>query len=152
MFINTSKKVSEKDLKEIEQLLNLKLPFEFRSHYLKYNGGIPKSEYYYMDEYDTFLWINCFIPFKYENEKTQNWTIERTYSHLLQKNALPKGFIPFASDLGGNKICIDVKTGHIYVVYMDLGNPMENPDAIRKISDSFPYFINNLEEEGEEDV
>jgi hypothetical protein len=29
---------------------------------------------------------------------------------------------------------------------MDLGNPMENPNAIRKICSSFDKFIKNLEE------
>ena len=51
-----------------------------------------------------------------------------------KKNALPENFIPFSSDLGGNKICLDVKTDHIYIVYMDLGNPMKNPDAKKKMS------------------
>jgi len=152
MFTNTSKKVFDKDLIEIELLLNLKLPLDLRNHYLEYNGGIPSNEYYYMDEYDTFLWIDSFIPFKYENKKLKNGTIEKIYSHLVQKNALPENFIPFASDLGGNKICLDLKTDHIYIVYMDLGNPMKNPDAIREIASGFKYFVDNLEEDGEENV
>ena len=118
MFTDTSKKVFDKDLIEIELLLNLKLPLDLRNHYLEYNGGIPSNEYYYMDEYDTFLWIDSFIPFKYENKKLKNGTIEKIYSHLVQKNALPENFIPFSSDLGGNKICLDVKNwSYLYCLY-----------------------------------
>ena len=60
--------------------------------------------------------------------------------------------IPFASDLGGNKICVNTQTHEIFVIYMDLGDPLKEKGAIRKIAPCFTCFIENLEEAIEEDV
>lgn len=151
MFRNTAKPITKEEILEIEHNLNVKFPLDFKSHYLNFNGGVPDNQYFYMEEYGVFLWINSFIPFKYENEKTKNWTIEKSYFNFVSKNVMPNNFIPFAADYGGNQICIDTDTKEIYIVYMDLGNPMDNPDAIRKIAPDFQNFMDNLEEEGEEE-
>lgn len=151
MFINCAKSITEGDIKNIEKLIGLEFPLRFKEHYLMHNGGFPLNDRFLMVEYDTYLSVNGFLPIKYHYEKIEDWTLEEVYFHLRNRNALPENFIPFASDLGGNKICINTNTGNIYIVYMDLGNPMEEEGTIRKIADSFQYFIDNLEEEEEDD-
>lgn len=151
MFINFAKPITEVEIEDIEKIFGLNFPLELKKHYLKFNGGFPLNDRFLMKEYDTYLSINGFMPIKFHYEKIKDWTLEEVYFHLRNKKALPENFIPFASDLGGNKICINTDTGEVYVVYMDLGNPMDNPDAIRKIADNFQYFIDNLEEEGEDE-
>lgn len=151
MFINCAKSITKSDIEEIENVLGINFPLKLKEHYLKFNGGFPINDRFLMVEYDTYLTINGFLPIKYSHEEIKDWTLEQVYSNLQNKKALPKKFIPFASDLGGNKICIDTEKEDIYVVYMDLGNPMEVDGAIRKIADNFQYFKDNLEEEEEEE-
>ncbi|WP_064965770.1 SMI1/KNR4 family protein [Tenacibaculum ovolyticum] len=152
MFLNSAKSITKSDIKNIEKLIGLEFPLKFKEHYLMYNGGFPLNDCFLMVEDDTYLSINGFYPIKYHYNEIEDWTLEEIYFHLKTKQSLPENFIPFASDLGGNKICVNVKSEDIYIVYMDLGNPMEEEGAIRKIADSFQYFIDNLEEEEEEDV
>ncbi|MDO6819024.1 SMI1/KNR4 family protein [Zobellia sp. 1_MG-2023] len=149
MFLNCSNPISNVELEEIEKEIGLSFPIELKEHYLKYNGGSPVNEHYLMEDYQAYIWVNSFFSFKKSDD---DWTIEEAYSNFINKKAIPNNFIPFADDLGGNQICINTDTGEVYIVYMDLGNPMEVEGAIRKIADNFQYFVDNLEEKEEEDV
>ncbi|SHL26266.1 SMI1/KNR4 family protein [Flavobacterium chilense] len=152
LFINTAKSIDENDIKEFEKQLDIILPDEIKKHYLKYNGGFPVKERFYMKDYDTYTSINGFMPIKYHFDNIDDWTMEEVYLNFnITKGILPKNFLAFASDYGGNKFCINIESKKIFLIYMDLGNPMENPNAIRKICSNFDKFIKNLEEEEEEE-
>ena len=152
LFVNIAKSINEDDIKEFEKQFEISFPDEIKKHYLKYNGGFPVNERFYMEDYDTYTSINGFIPIKYHYDNIDDWTMEEVYfSFNKTKGVIPLNFIAFASDYGGNKFCIDVETENIFLVYMDLGNPMENPDAIRKICSGFNKFINSLEEDEEDE-
>ncbi len=152
LFVNSAKSINDNDIQELEKQLGLTLPDEIKKHYLKYNGGFPVNERFYMKDYDTYTSINGFMPIKYHYDNIDDWTMEEVYLNFNKvKEALPKNFIAFASDYGGNKFCIDTESKSIFLVYMDLGNPMENPSSIRKICSSFNKFIENLEEDDEDD-
>ncbi len=152
MFSDCAKPLSKEEIKEVEQLLQINLPEEFKNHYLQYNGGIPENEHFYMEEYDTFLWLNNFLSLKHENENVKDWTVEKCYLNYVNKKIIPREYVPFATDLGGNLICVNIKDKAIYIIYMDSGNPKEDADSFRKLAESFDCFINNLEEEEEEDI
>lgn len=144
MFTDTLKSITAKDLEDLETALKIVLPNDFKQHYLKYNGGYPEKEHFYMEDYDTFLWVDFFRSIKYSNEDK---TVESAYDFfVIDKKVIPINFLPFASDLGGNQICINIDTNVVYIVYMDVGNPIKNQDSIRKIACNFQYFLDNLEE------
>jgi cell wall assembly regulator SMI1 len=151
-FVNLAKSITIQEFEELENYLGNKLPEEFKSHYLKYNGGFPVNDRYYMKDYDTYTSINGFMPIKHKYDNNDNPTLEQTYEHFNKKGVLPLNLLAFAADYGGNKFCIDLKSKNIFLIYMDLGNPMENSSAIRKISESFQLFIDSLEEAEEEEV
>lgn len=152
LFVNSAKSINDNDIKELEKELGIIFPNEIKKHYLKYNGGFPVKDRFYMEDYDSYTSINGFIPIKYHYENIDDWTMEEVYSNFNKtKRVLPINFIAFASDYGGNKFCIDIESENIFLVYMDLGNPIENPNAIRNICFSFDEFINSLEEEEEEE-
>jgi hypothetical protein len=150
-FVNTAKSINDNDIIEFQKKLGIILPDEIKKHYLKYNGGFPVNERFYMKDYDTYTSINGFMPIKYHYDNIDDWTMEEVYLHFNKtKGILPDNLLAFASDYGGSKFCVNLENQKIFLVYMDLGNPMENPFAIRKICSSFDKFINNLEEEDED--
>ncbi len=76
-------------------------------------------------------------------------TIERSYSNLTSKG-IPKNYLPFVLDWGGNYFSIDLETNNIVLLLMDLG-PFTD-DAVKYLTRGFNNFIDNLEEGEEEDV
>lgn len=40
-------KITENDLRDIEETYNIIFPDSFRKHYLMYNGGRPEKKYFY---------------------------------------------------------------------------------------------------------
>lgn len=148
MFIKCAKKITDTDLKHIETLLGFKLPDDFRLHYLKYNGGIPEKRFFYIKTYHVYVEISSFFSFKYPRDYDDSWTIEQRYIHYSKKRILPQELLPFADDLGGNYFCINLKSGEIVLVYMDLGEITTK--SIRFLSNSFSDFLINLEAEGDD--
>lgn len=150
--INQSNSITIIDIEETGKALKIEFQEDFKKFYLKQNGGSPIQDKYYVADYDTFITIDSFLPIKYKAEDSDLWTLEQSFEHLQSKGALPEGLVPFANDMGGNKICFDAD-GKIYIVYMDLGNPIENPKAVRYLAASFSEFVNNLEEsDDDEDI
>jgi cell wall assembly regulator SMI1 len=149
-FIKLSSPISLNDVNKIEKEIDVIFPNDFKEHYLKFNGGIPENSYFFMKKYNTFLWLSSFLPIKNEREN-QNMTLEKTYIEFLERKIIPKEFIPFAYDWGGNYFCLNIKNNEVYMVYTDLGNPMENPDSVRKLTKGFSNFVEALEEKGEDD-
>ena len=137
---------------ELEGRLGYSLPKSFKDHYIINNGGQPAQNEFYVERDDSYLAIDNFYPVQHPSTIDSS-TVEKMYDLLSrQKNAIPKHFLPFAHDPGNNKVCLDMKTGRVYVVYMDLGNPMKIPEAIKKVADSFANFISNLKEYEDEEV
>jgi cell wall assembly regulator SMI1 len=153
LFDKCAKKIDLSEINAIEKDLNIIFPKDFAEHYLLYNGGIPVNCRYYIEDNDVDTSVSLFYPLKNHFENIEHDTIEETYLKFIEKGILPINFIPFASDWGGNQFCIDIKNnGTVYMVYMDLGNPLETENAIIKIANNFNSFLENLEEDDEEDI
>lgn len=150
MFNKCAKKITIKDIQQVENLIHLSFPKDFTEHYLKYNGGIPSKAYFYMEPYDTFAEISSFKSIKFKDELGDP-RIEDTYQNLsIKKNIIPKNMLPFAIDWGGNLFCINVDTEDIYIIYLDLGEVNEINGSIRFLINGFNHFLNSLEENGDE--
>ena len=61
VFELTEKQITDKNFQEFEEMLNIKLPDEFKKHYVKYNGGFPNANWSEGEEinypFDNFLSI-----------------------------------------------------------------------------------------------
>jgi len=143
MFSGTSKVLLMEDIIEIESKLNVKLPKQLVNHYLKYNGGIPEKSFFYSEEADIEISVSTFLPIKYDNGL--NPTLERNYLFFKDNGIIPQEYVPFALDWGGNLCCINLSSGQIVVIWLDLGEV--NHDAIRFVADSFDDFLDGLEDE-----
>ncbi len=58
-------------------------------------------------------------------------------------------YLPFTNDYGGNPICVKVKTGKVYIVWIDLGKITTS--CFCYLAESFDEFIDGLAEESIDD-
>lgn len=148
IFYKSEKDISPEILAEVEKFMNVQIPQELREHYLEYNGGKPERNCWWQDDFIYFE-IAKFKPIRYVNNEVNQEkyaTLENNYFNRITENVLPKEYVPFAYDHGNNYFCINTKTEDICIIFMDLGNPIENPDSIRILTNGFKNFIENLEE------
>ena len=147
-FTDCDKKIEQSDIKEFNMSTNINIPLALEQHYLICNGGTPDNTYFFYEKEGISYQIADFIPLKTDNEEV--WNLKKTYSHYVNKG-LPQDLLPFANDWGSNKFCIHLENHAIYIVYMDLGEISEDNGSIRKISNSFQEFIDNLQESDDEE-
>lgn len=151
-FAKCEQQLTAQEIEEIENKIGFELPTELKRHYLKYNGGIPNKTVWWQDDY-VYFEIVKFRPIKYVNGEPNNEqfkTLENTYLTRVNQRVLPKNYIPFAYDLGNNYFCLNTETDEVYIVFMDLGNPIDNPDSFRQLTKGFQNFIDHLE--SDEDI
>ncbi|MFP3917107.1 SMI1/KNR4 family protein [Lysinibacillus telephonicus] len=140
MFIECSNQLTISDLNDVETKLGFNLPQQLKKHYLKYNGGVPVKPCYYAQDIDVETEIAEFSPIKYKNG---SGLLEERYLDFINRDALPKKYLPFANDWGGNLFCIDLEDESVVLIWMDLGEVTER--SVNFLSNSFDNFINNLE-------
>lgn len=130
--------------------MGFSFPESFIEHYLEYNGGIPSKTYFYSVESATEIDIQIFAPIKYRySECDQLKTIEEKYTFFKGISELMSEYLPFANDYGGNPICFNVKTGKVYILWMDLGEITQK--CFRYLAESFDEFIDGLTEQSIDD-
>ena len=149
LFMNTKRKLTEKDINEFQTKNKIAMPQEIKSHYLEYNGGYPEKTVFRAkngQEYEVnyFLSISC----------GEGLALEKTLILLDDETAFPKWLVPFANDEGGNLFCYSIRTGEEGAIYyydheFEYGeNPEEN---VILLSTSIINFINSLEENEDEE-
>ena len=146
-FLEVSKKLTETDLREVEEQLGNVFTDQFKEHYLKYNGGYPFKSFFLWPDDGVKTRINHFFSIKYDGFSR----LETAYENLfITEQILPEGFLPFAVDDGGNYFCISTLPQFFnQVFFFDM--PQYDPDWINEyvtlISSSFQEFIDNLVDE-----
>jgi len=142
MFYNCSFQLTRKDLEEVEILLSFQLPQELKEHYLQYNGGLPNKPCFFEENSGLETRVHVFLPIKFDNNI--GYTLEKGYLDFKGRNIIPKKYLPFANDAGGNIFCIDLDSKQVVLIYLDLGEVTNR--CIKFLANSFTEFINNLEE------
>lgn len=148
-ILESGKKINESNILEFEDKIDLKLPLEYKSFLLKYNGGeCEPCEFVFTEngvESDSsvrsFFAIGG-IDGDYDLE-------ENVDIYINEEKRLLNGLIPIAEDDGGNLICIcclGLETGKIY--FWDHENEDENDlnGNVFLVSNSLNEFIDNLTE------
>lgn len=101
-----------------------------------------------MEEDEGFVEVSFFIPINYPSDELGNLDVLNSYLKLTDKG-IPKRYLPFAVDWGGNYFAIDLETNEVVLLLMDLGEFTDS--SVKHLSSSFLNFINELEEEGDEE-
>lgn len=150
IFSKTSRVLTRADIAEAETRLGLSFPESFTRHYLKHNGGIPSKTYFYSEESDTEIEVQIFAPIQYKySEYDQLNTVEELYILFERRSEMMSDYLPFANDHGGNPICVNVKTGEVYIAWMDLGEITQK--CFRYLAKNFDEFLDGLAEESIDD-
>lgn len=148
MFKRTSKALTKADIEEVEAKLGFPFPQGFVRHYLEYNGGRPEGNHYNSEESDIEVGVQVFAPIKY-HEDPRLKTVEEKYAFFKEKSEMMADYLPFANDYGGNPICVNVKTGEVSIVWMDLGEVSER--CFCYLAEDFDEFVDGLTEESIDD-
>ena len=99
-FEDAEQSLTQDEISTFEDNYKIKLPENYKTLILKYNGGLVEG----VDYIDTLLSI------KY-GPVTVNDTIE---IHQILEDNIPKGYFPFADDWGGNPITLCLIEGSDY--------------------------------------
>ncbi|UYX55567.1 SMI1/KNR4 family protein (plasmid) [Bacillus thuringiensis] len=145
-WINVNeKRVTDDQIKQLEQYLNIKFPNDFLECVQEYDGGYPTP--------DTFN-----IPNQDENSLNNLLTLDsdRKYSFLETynntKDRLPDKIYPFARDPFGNLLCFDYRnnTDSPRIVFWD-HEEEDIEEAIYPVCSTFTELLASLRDFEEED-
>jgi len=126
--------ITDADIKNSEQQLNIKFPEELKEYYKINNGG--HSEVNLFELNGNGYKINEFLPLKYGDD-----TIESTYKEAFVDNSLmPKDLVPFAADAGGDYFCFSIKENEYGNIYFYESEYYDNPAR------SHVFLANSLSE------
>ncbi|MFK8281917.1 SMI1/KNR4 family protein [Capnocytophaga cynodegmi] len=135
-FSQTEQKLTSADMDDFERKIGLKLPQDFKEHYLKFNGGYPSFEY--VKGLRNIFTINSFDSIKYGA-----LPIEKLIDDFRESGVDFNNKIPFANDNGDNIFLIsldDSDYGKIYIIEAEF---LEDKNYIL-VSESFTDFLNSF--------
>jgi len=141
-------KLAPEKLDEFEQTHGFKLPDDYRSFLLEFNGGYPIPEIIDFIQYGKSQ--SDIVNYLCGIHNGEYWASLEWHINIL-KNRVPSGFIPIGDDPGGNAYLLGVVDEHFGKVYFwDHENEAEifdkEPDFknMSFIANSFTEFINKL--------
>lgn len=140
-FIETEKSINQDVIEKLEELFGYKLPKEYITHLLKYNGGRCEPNIFSFKENGKLSSSNVdwFLAL-YGGEN------DNMFSYLKDfKDVLPKYFLPIAHDSGGNLICISCRDEDFGTIYFwNHEYNKLNINEVWIIASSFNEFLMNL--------
>jgi hypothetical protein len=150
MVIHESKQpTNEHEIGELERVLDIRLPSDYRSFLLRHNGGRPEpsSFFAYLGPYGDSRSHECVNRFLalYDGEYSNLKKYIKSY-----KDRIPVDFLPIARDPFGNLICLAVAGpdyGKVFFWDHELeADEGETPDYrnISFVANSFDEFLNSL--------
>lgn len=140
-FHGTDPAITNADLDNLERQVGNKLPFAFRQHYLKYNGGWPIK-----DIYDGEHMLGQFYAIKHGIPGTMR-SMEEIEAHAVEMGLFPKGVVPFSS-VGADCYGIDTREPNYGAIYM---SSWEGETYMEFVAPSFEVLMANLKEDFDED-
>ncbi|NWB96080.1 SMI1/KNR4 family protein [Pseudomonas gingeri] len=146
-FSNDEAAISPADLDNLESVIGKKLPVAFRTHYLRYNGGVPERTYWLSDAFDGPLEVAAFKPLA-----SASANLLSTYQSMLKKHVIPAHLLPFANDWGGNFFCLNIDSEAISYFTTDSFDSDLSPDenwvsSEKPICSNLTRFVQGLIDE-----
>lgn len=135
----TARKLSEKDIEELELGLNVILPENYKQFLMQYNGGRPVPDCYPIEglKNNPYGGIHFFFGIHREIDSGN-----LSWNYTVMEGRLPKGFLPIASDGSGDILCLALSgknEGRIF--FWDYYGEL-NPPTFENL-----YFVANSFEE-----
>jgi hypothetical protein len=141
--------LAESDIAAVQNTLKIHFTQELREHYLFCNGGRPKKRCWIEARWEPTC-VRSFLPIIPDDKSEDEFGLVNTFQAavrdvLINGPHIPKEFIPFAEDFGGNYFCQDRTDNAIYFFSMDCGDDFER--GKRLLTNTLTNFINNLVEQ-----
>lgn len=150
-FSDTENKVSDVQIAELESLVGLDFPQEYKQHLLKNNGGrcTPDTFEFIENEITTQSNVDWFLAI-YDGIHDNLKDYIETYK--IEEKRLPSNVLPIAHDPGGNLICISCNGDDKGFVYFwnhegEIEKPLFNDrdySNLYLIAKSFNEFLESL--------
>jgi hypothetical protein len=140
----THSPVNESQIREVEELLNLRLPRDFRTLIATIHGGTPDAPY---------LAINDSRHGKMGTALANLLSLDQTHPLSLigtieaLQDQLPPGLVPFGEDPGGDYFCFDYRFTQVDPPVVYWHHSRTGLDAITALAPSFDAFIEMLGED-----
>ncbi|GAB3939867.1 hypothetical protein GCM10028805_00780 [Spirosoma harenae] len=138
---------SRDDIHNLEEKINSKLPADYESFLLTYNGGIPMKNRFLINSSQGFDSISVFFGLSFEKS---HLNIDYLLDYYAER--FPLGIIPVGEDPGGNYICLDANQGESYGKVYFYDHEIDNEDAqgnptrdnLFLVADSFTEYLKSL--------
>jgi hypothetical protein len=151
IFSQTEAQINLAQIENLEMLVGLNFPTEYKDHLLKYNGGQCTPNRFSFDVHgqESQSYIDWFLAiYDGEYDNLQNY-IE---IYKIEDKRLPSHILPIAHDPGGNLICISCgKNDEGSIYFWDHENEVDYSSFdnseysnLYLIARSFNEFINGL--------
>lgn len=139
-------KLDLKDLETFEKIINYRLPNDYRSYLLEFNGAEPINPYCTISNEEGEAKIHGMLGIHNGPEYVK---LEPSFGD--NNNTKNTGMLGFAYDEGGNYFCLCLKPdnyGEVYF-YDHESSEANKIDTLVKVTDSFDKFIASLFSEEE---
>jgi cell wall assembly regulator SMI1 len=148
-FEEKGKKISKKDIANLETELNIKLPEDYKTFLLKNNGGSPEEDwcfnFYDENSEESDSVINQFyILYKKSEDEFDDLKIQ--YLTNVEEGFVPDTVFVIADDPFGNMIGVDLSAENYGKVYF-FDHELEDEDGFNLrslVADSFDEFLEKL--------
>jgi cell wall assembly regulator SMI1 len=147
VFERSAPKLTQENISQAEKTMDVILPPQFVEHYLRQNGGVPSKSYVLNEDTEEYIEVSVFSPLHYKLQNSDGSTIEETYNDFKKRRIIPKNYLPFARDWGGNLFCICLDSQQIVFILMDMGAFTQECASV--IAPSFDTFLAALVSEDE---
>lgn len=150
-FFEPEQPITLADIEEIEALVGLFLPTEYKEHLLRFNGGRCEPNIFFFNEGErinasSIHWFYAINPPEYYDLK------DSILGYKIEQNRMPKNIVPIACDPGGNAICISCGEKDYGFIYfwdheLEIDYDEEDDDNYSNLyflASSFKEFIDGL--------
>ncbi|AMR88478.1 SMI1/KNR4 family protein [Bacillus thuringiensis] len=145
-WINANEnKITNNQIKQLEQYFNIKFPNDFIECVQKYDGGYPTPDTFYIPNQDENSLNNLLTL-----DSNKKYPILETYNNM--KDRLPGKIYPFARDPFGNLLCFDYRntSDSPSIVFWD-HEEEDIEEAIYPVCSTFTELLDSLYEFDDEE-
>jgi cell wall assembly regulator SMI1 len=117
-FINSKDPLTSEDIATVERDLGLQFPASVREHFLRANGGRPDPNVYRDQDEDVGVTVHQCLPLL-----GGRGSAVAIYQNLVvSKSVVPRSFLPFAIDPGGDILFVDCASpaGLVYLWHHEI--------------------------------
>ncbi len=145
-MIDSFQKVGLSQINELEAMLHIEIPEDYRLFLLSCNGGRPRKHVFtYI--YEGRQEMGCVSRFLGIHEGEWDNLHQTTKTYKIFQKRLPDNLLPIANDPGGNLICLSLTgndLGSIYFWDHDWEGEEPSYENTFLIATSFTEFIDSL--------